>query len=145
MEHRLEDLEPSAPPRPVVLLRHEDGQSLPHVDWMIARNASGHGPLLTYRLPERLDTLATRGTTQAQRIQDHRPRYLRCDGPLGQGRGRIQRIATGSMRIKEIAPEGARLEIAWHTGPASGQRQALSLVHEGGSGFQVCCGAWKNG
>lgn len=145
MEHRLEDLEPSAPPRPVVLLRHEAGQSPPHVDWMIARNASGHGPLLTFRLPDRLDTLAIRGTTRAQRIQDHRPRYLRCDGPLGQGRGRIRRIATGSMRIKEIAPGGTRLEIAWHTGPATGQRQVLSLENEGEGGFHIHCGAWKNG
>lgn len=145
MEHCLEDLEPSAPPRPIVLLWHEAGQSPPHVDWMIARNASGHGPLLTYRLPERLDTLATRCTTQAHRIQDHRPRYLRCDGPLGQGMGRIRRIATGSMRIKEVASGGTRLEIAWHTGPASGQRQVLSLVQESGNGCRVHCGAWKNG
>lgn len=143
MQHVLEDLDVEAPPCPMVLLLHEGGSTPLHVDWLIARNASGSGPLLTFRLPERLDTLAAGDVIPAMRIQDHRPRYLRCDGPLGGDRGEIQRIARGRLRTRVPAQDDVRVEITWMAGPASGRRQELSLVQEGDTGLQVRCRAWE--
>lgn len=73
---------------------HHKGHGDPHWDLMIERG----GFLETWRLPlprPVADSLAG----PAERIGDHRPAYLDYEGPIGGGRGDVQRLAGGEMRI----------------------------------------------
>lgn len=81
---------------PMVLLLHElpDGSS--HFDWMLARDAAG--PLVTFRVTERID--AGVRAFVATRLPDHRRVYLTYEGDVSGGRGRVRRVAEGSVAIE---------------------------------------------
>ena len=126
-------------PRNVVLLEHVCPGQPVHVDWMIAKDHGGHGPLTTYRIKTRLDAMASGGSQSLEPLADHRPRYLRCDGPLSGGRGDVRRLASG--RAWSGADEDT-LIVQWKTGPAAGRLQRIRLHKEPSSNMQVHCEGW---
>ena len=137
--------------RPTVQLRHElpDGSS--HVDWMLARDPLGRAPLVTFRLPGRVDELAPGtdgGTMRAERIADHRPSYLTHEGPVSRGRGVVRRLRSGRILEWTGDEAGWRLTLLWASqgdggsddaGPAAGRatRQTLFLEPRAGGRWDV--------
>jgi hypothetical protein len=72
----------------------------------------------------RLDTWRLAGnplhgsaTLPAERIADHRRAYLEFEGELGGGRGRVRRVARGTVRVAAVG-DGLRLSFA--SGPLAG-------------------------
>ena len=102
--------------RPTIQLRHElpDGSS--HVDWMLARDPLGRAPLVTFRLPGRVDELAPDadgGTMRAERIADHRPSYLTHEGPVSRGRGVVRRLRRGRILAWTRDEAGWTIALLW--------------------------------
>ena len=98
----------------MVALLHVRRDHDDHVDWLLARDAAGAGPLWSFRAAAppttpRTDALGLR------LIADHRPRYLAYEGPVSGDRGTVRRLAAG--RYRHIAGTGdhgdAQLELAW--------------------------------
>jgi hypothetical protein len=85
------------------------------VDWLIAREPQGLEPLISFRLPRELDTLAIGESMAIERIADHRPAYLAYEGPISGGRGEVTRLTRGTLRASESTP-GWRVEISWRQG-----------------------------
>jgi len=88
---------PDAPGHPTVLLRHDTPQGPHHFDWLLDPDGGDNSPLLTFRVSQRID----RGpaTFRAERIADHRRRYLHYEGPLTGGRGSVRRVASGRCLV----------------------------------------------
>ncbi|MCH2147927.1 MAG: hypothetical protein MK095_00645 [Phycisphaerales bacterium] len=126
-------------PRKLVLLEHVSPDQPVHVDWMIAKDHGGHAPLETYRITMRLDAMKSGGSQILEPLADHRPRYLRCDGPLGGGRGHVRRLATG--RAWSGHDQNA-LIVQWKTGPAAGRLQQVRIDTGSHGDVQVHCEAW---
>lgn len=97
--------------RSVVLLHTlADGSS--HHDWLIER-APADAPLLTFRTGSRPD--GARGF-EAERLPDHRRRYLDYEGPLDGGRGHVRRIAAGLV-LRLVETEAAvDVSVDWGAG-----------------------------
>jgi hypothetical protein len=99
-----------------VLLRHTPVSGAPHIDWLIApRPVSDPGAreLVTWRLDEAVALLFA-GTAafafDGVRLPDHRVRYLEYEGEIGAGRGRVDRVRRGEVRI--LACTAVRVELA---------------------------------
>lgn len=56
--------------------------------------------LVTFRVSRRLDEVGVEGFA-AERLADHRGRYLRFEGEIGRGLGRVERVASGVAEIEE--------------------------------------------
>jgi hypothetical protein len=104
---------------PTVLLRHDLPDGSEHIDWMVAQDALGTLPLLTFRLGRRPDELLNGESLPGCRIADHRPAYLELEGPVSGGRGRVTRLARGMVsnwrRDEKTGPERWSMEIHWPT------------------------------
>jgi hypothetical protein len=97
-----------------VVLHHElpaDDSRPSHWDFMIQR---GDG-LQTWALPQPPDAP---GSMVAERLVDHRLEYLRYEGPISGGRGRVTRWDDGTYRAELVGP--MRLELAVHGRRLSG-------------------------
>jgi hypothetical protein len=127
--------------RQTVQLRHRLPDGSEHVDWMIAQDPRGEAPLLTFRLPGRVDELAAGDTMAAERIADHRPAYLTFEGALGADRGTVTRLARGTIVSLARAGEAWRLGISWE---GSGH-QRLRLRETGSGLWEVSCGGSEEG
>ena len=128
-------------PRHLVLLLHECPDAPTHVDWLIAGDISGHKPLKSFRITDRLDGMKVGARQPMTQMDDHRPRYLHCDGPLSDGRGFVRRLALGRLWT---STEPDVFRILWRTGPAAGQIQWIRL--DGSPGEQhpdVTCEGWN--
>ena len=79
-------------------LLHTLADGTRHVDWMIAQDPRGERPLVTFRLEGRLDELGGGQCLRAERIADHRPRYLRYEGPISGDRGSVRRLTNPRTR-----------------------------------------------
>jgi len=124
---------------PTVQLLHELPDGAAHVDWLLGMDPEGRQPLITFRLPRRVDELRAGETMEAQRIADHRPAYLYYEGPVSGGggsggRGTVRRLRRG--RIHRFDPHQPVwiLEVVWHgeRGPDQHQRLRLQLRGEHG-------------
>lgn len=119
---------------PTVLLLHECGDGTRHVDWLIAQDSRGSGPLVSFRLSERLDTLAGGQRLDAERITDHRPAYLDYEGPISGDRGTVTRLARGTVLSWQRHDDAWRLEVRWG---ACSQRLRMDRDPPGGSDWVV--------
>lgn len=93
---------------PAVQLRHDLPDGDWHVDWMIATDADGEGPLVAFRVPDALDRLPAGREILIERIGPHRPHYLDYEGPLSGGRGYVTRLAHGEVTWSR-EPDGSLL------------------------------------
>jgi hypothetical protein len=100
---------------PMVALRHVRRDHPDHVDWLLARDAAGAGPLWSFRAAAPPTTPPT-APLGLRLIADHRPRYLTYEGPVSDDRGTVRRLASGQYRLSPDANgrDGAiRLQLAW--------------------------------
>ncbi len=80
---------------------------------MLGQDAAGAEPLITFRVPRRVDELEPGEMMPAERIDEHRPAYLTYEGPLSGGRGTVARLCRGRITAEEIVSERRVLEISW--------------------------------
>jgi hypothetical protein len=101
----------------MVLLEHRlpDGSS--HLDWMIAVDPAGTGPLVSFRLARRVDELRGGEQLAAEMIGDHRPAYLEYEGPVQGGRGHVRRLARGVVVWLERGERRIVLAASWGDPP----------------------------
>lgn len=120
------------------MLRHELPNGASHIDWMIATDAAGQGPLMTFRLAARVDELQAGQVLNAERLPDHRSAYLEYQGEISGGRGRVKRVAQGRARV--VAREDKLiLEVSWVQDERIGLAQVLELVPREGTEWTVEC------
>lgn len=125
----------SSTSRPTVQLRHDLPDGTHHVDWLVARDGDGTAPLLSFRLPDRLDRLPPGATMTAEAIADHRPLYLDYEGEISGGRGRVARLARGV--VTAWAGDGAT--VRWHARDGSVTEQDLALAGAGEPHLTIKC------
>lgn len=115
------EIGPEARATAQLLHRLPDGTS--HIDWLMARDAAAERPLITFRLPASLLELSPGEPMTAVRIADHRPRYLRYEGPVSGNRGHVTRVSRGSIRHFDRAEQTWSIQIEWeNAGDADGHR-----------------------
>lgn len=71
-----------------------------HYDWLFERpDATGPGAaLVCFRMDRPLWAWAEAGwAVRLERLADHRRRYLRAQGPISGGRGRVRRVDGGTL------------------------------------------------
>jgi len=128
------------PPLATVLLLHALRDGSDHIDWMAARDAKNQRPLLSFRLPDRLDLLKADQSMTAAKIQDHRPAYLDYEGEVSGDRGAVRRVGRGSIgRWWEPGDATIHLEVQWESGGDGGTMQHLALRPENPSLWLVNC------
>ena len=110
---------------PTVLLRHTLTDGSQHVDWMIARDGSPEGKLVTFRLPDRLDALPLHHHMPIEHIADHRRAYLHYEGPISRGRGQVVQLATGEVLQCDGSDSRLHLHLRWQ-----GVEQFVILTRE---------------
>lgn len=104
-------------PPPVVILRHELPSGEWHYDWLIATAGSaGARPggedvrdVAAWRV-EQLPWQAG-GAFEAIRLPPHRRLYLRFEGDIGGGRGRVEAVWRGEGRIVTADSGSAEIEV----------------------------------
>jgi len=117
--------------RPTVQLLHELPDGSAHVDWMLATDPQGERPLITFRLPGRVDELESGQVMEAHRIVDHRPAYLTYEGPVSGDRGTVRRLRGGVVRTIEHGEETWSVEVLWEEGGGAQIRQRLRIEQRG--------------
>lgn len=113
----------SAPPRRAVLLRHHTPDGRWHLDWLLERPPPRSGlqdddpTLLSFRIePDTGDPRVPRAF-EADAMPDHRRLYLTFEGPLSDGRGRVEQLATGRVQWIRHEPAAVVLLVAWGGAP----------------------------
>jgi hypothetical protein len=119
------------PDRPTVQLLHELPDGSHHVDWMIAQDPRGRGPLVTFRVPQRVDALDVGQRLEAVRIADHRPAYLTYEGPVSGQRGTVRRLARGAVARLDQQPDEWQMEVRWEVPPGGSRHQRLRVKRQG--------------
>lgn len=92
------------------ILRHELPDGSWHYDWLIA--TAGHQgdderDLLAFRIP--VLPWEAGGLFDAERLEPHRRIYLRYEGEIGGGRGRVVAVWRGDGRV--LADRGGVVEV----------------------------------
>lgn len=110
-------------PRPFVLLRHARPGHPDHLDWLLATDPDGVGPLLSWRLPaapERLRPPAGASVTAfAARASAHRAHYLTFEGSIGGDRGAVARVARGTWRTHASDQRAWTIDLDWGDGEST--------------------------
>lgn len=130
--------------RRTVQLLHELPDGTSHVDWMIARDRAGREPLISFRLPRRIDELKPGQRMAAERIADHRPAYLDYEGAVSDKRGTVRRVAWGTVVSEHRQGSSWDLEIRWEDrgdGVSIRQRLRLAPVEGGATAWEAVCEA----
>ena len=130
--------------RRTVQLLHELPDGTSHVDWMIARDQAGREPLISFRLPRRIDELKPGQRMAAERIADHRPAYLDYEGPVSDERGSVRRLAWGTVVSEHRQGSSWNLEIRWQDrgdGMSIRQRLRLEPLEAGATAWEAVCEA----
>lgn len=99
-------------PVPAVQLRHELPDGSWHIDLMIAVDPEGTQPLITFRLPLAIGDLSPGRPTPITALGDHRPTYLRYEGPVSGGRGTVKRVWYGRARWIRRDPDSFLLSLS---------------------------------
>ena len=107
---------------PTVQLRHELPDGSWHIDWMLDRDT--HSGLITYRLPDRPDSLVKGAFLAAECLGEHRREYLDYEGLVSNNRGSVTRVGRGE--ILDWASDGDEwwITVVWEAGP----RQVLRIT-----------------
>ena len=121
----------TTPRWPTVLLFHELPDATSHVDWMIASEPRGRGPLVTFRLDSRIDEMDADQGILARRIDDHRAEYLTYEGPISGDRGTVRRLTRGMVVSWERPGDRWQMEIEWPDPKGGLRRQNLRLSRRG--------------
>lgn len=100
-----------------VLLLHELPDGTSHFDWLIQRNGGEDAPLISFRVRERIDSGGAKSFA-AERLPDHRAAYLTYEGEISGGRGRVRRVATGDLEVREAF--AGRIVVVGRLGEARG-------------------------
>lgn len=125
-------------PRRTVFLQHILPDGSFHFDWMIARDAAGESPLMTFRLDRPLNNLSVGECLGITQLPDHRPMYLDYEGPVSRNRGTVARVACGlvrsASRVADRGYETAKLRVNWSASagmkaPTPFASQVLNLRH----------------
>lgn len=102
--------------RLAVVLHHRlPGPTDSHFDWLLERTAGvdeNERALAAFRV-DQSDALLAPGVFQATRIQDHRRRYLTYQGPISNGRGIVERVASGRILQFDERPNLIEVQIQW--------------------------------
>ncbi len=106
---------PPPPTRRTVLLRHTLADGTWHYDWMLERDSSDERRLVTFRVRVRPDELRS-AETIGDRLADHRARYLDYQGPLGGGRGSVQRVGEGDVLSLTLGSASLEASVRWPGG-----------------------------
>ena len=96
-----------------VQLRHDLPDGTWHVDWLIDLDPVGEGRLPTFRLRRRVDDLCAGESIEAERLEDHRRRYLTYEGPVKGDRGEVQRVATGRIEALQMLGDVWAMLVRW--------------------------------
>ncbi|MBW7906745.1 MAG: hypothetical protein LC135_14845 [Phycisphaerae bacterium] len=109
------DPPPPAPPTEPALSAGAAFAVLEHtapdgVHWDLLISLPGQERLATWRL--RHNPLVEPAPMPAERIADHRRRYLEYEGPLEGGRGMVRRLEDGGATVLEAADERVRVRLA---------------------------------
>jgi hypothetical protein len=131
-----------SPAWPTVQLLHTLPDGSAHVDWMIgSAEASADLPVLTFRLPQRLEELKPGLAVPITRMPDHRRAYLDYEGPVSSGRGEVLRISRGAIsQILRSANQGLEewtLTIQWEGSSPAGESGRVALRQQSGSDWLV--------
>jgi hypothetical protein len=78
-----------------VVLRHDEPGGGFHFDWLLERPWGVGGGLVSFRVG--VMPLSAAGDFSATRMVDHRNVYLEYEGEISGGRGRVSRVAWGSV------------------------------------------------
>lgn len=106
-----------------VLLEHRTLDGSSHYDWLLERPSGGFAEtadardLIAFRVAVRIDKPEIRHFV-AERIGDHRRRYLDYEGEISGGRGRVRRLASGRCDLREEKPTTISAVIDWGVGLA---------------------------
>jgi hypothetical protein len=120
----------------MVLLRHEGGVVPDHWDWLIERPCDQGGPLLAFRVAARCDRACDRAI-EATRLADHRWMYLDFEGELAGGRGRVQRVAKGTVLELQETPDRVLVRGAWAADVVLARTWECVRLDGGGDQWQV--------
>lgn len=85
--------------RRMVLLAHSAAPKGDHFDWMIQDGDEPESPLRTWRVMVRLDQLVAGDWFIAEQLAEHRAAYLTYEGPVSGGRGKVERVSAGQVRL----------------------------------------------
>ncbi len=96
-----------------VALRHTPDNGRAHIDWMWAPSPGLPGPdervLTTLRLEK--TPLDSGERFVAERIHDHRGRYLWFEGEIGRGLGSVERVWEGVARLLDQRADRFDIEL----------------------------------
>lgn len=106
--------------RTVVLL-HVLPDGSRHFDWLFEQAGSSeleplddHRSLITFRLQYRPDAAEV---LDAERLEDHRRRYLEYEGPVSGNRGEVRRVLDGTCEVLIDHDETFEVMVNFGLGP----------------------------
>ena len=105
-------------PQPAAVLHHATGRG-DHYDWLLGDPARPRGRLWTARVPLPPWFWARVSRFVVEVAPPHRRLYLRYQGPLGRGRGRVARVDAGAAWIRLWSRD--RIELLLWLGRAGGR------------------------
>jgi hypothetical protein len=116
-----------------VLLEHQSGVGR-HYDWLIEAPTAppGRGALVSFRVGLPSACWAAAGRLTLERVGDHRRAYLRYEGPIGGGRGRVRRVDGGTVQVRSWSSDRAVLALRWR-----GFAGVVELRRRGGAIWQA--------
>ncbi|MCB9849045.1 MAG: hypothetical protein H6814_11610 [Phycisphaeraceae bacterium] len=119
---------------PAALLRHTTPDGRSHYDWLLATDLKPHNPddrvLTCFRIAEGDDPRTPERVFEAERLTTHRWLYLTYEGELSEGRGRVERLASGGWAHRTWTPGTIDGWIEWDDGPHLYFCGRAHLIHE---------------
>lgn len=103
-------------PFPTVILQHDLPDGTSHFDWLLAVDADGEKPLISFRVQERPDLVNESRWVDLDSRPDHKPEYLQIQGKLEGDRGVVTRLANGKIFVWKEIQGGWNMMVQWDGG-----------------------------